>query len=65
MMNKKSKQEYLKPVSWALSLDEDNYLLAASPAVQPGGGGVSGHQGEIHVIDSQEEDGGDDDNLEG
>lgn len=27
MMNKKSKQEYLKPVSWVLSLDEDNYLL--------------------------------------
>lgn len=64
-MNKKSKQEYLKPVSWVLSLDEDNYLLAASPAVQPGGGGIPAHQGEIHVIDSQEEDGGDDDNLEG
>lgn len=62
-MNKKLKQEYLKPISWVLSLDEDNYLLAASLAVQPGGG-VPGHQGEIHVIDSQEEDGGDDDNLE-
>ena len=64
-MNKETKKGYLQPSISVLGIDEESHLLAGSPVVQPGGGGVPPHQGGVKVIDPTEEDGGDDDNLEG
>ena len=56
---------YLVPSVSIFNVFEENHLLAGSPGVRPGGGGVGPHQGGVKVIDAEEEDGGDDDNLEG
>lgn len=56
---------YLQPSISVLGIDAESHLLAGSPGVRPGGGGVAPNQGSIKVIDPTEEDGGDDDNLEG
>ena len=63
--NKESKKGYLQPSISILGIDEESHLLAGSPVVRPGGGGVPPHQGGVKVIDPTEEDGGNDDNLEG
>ena len=65
IMNKETKKGYLQPSISVLGIDEESHLLAGSPLVRPGGGGVPPHQGGVKVIDPTEEDGGDDDNLEG
>lgn len=56
---------YLVPSVSIFDVFEEHHLLAGSPGVRPGGGGVGPHQGGVKVIDAEEEDGGDDDNLEG
>lgn len=63
--NKESRKGYPEPCMSVLGIDEESHLLAGSPLVRPGGGGVPPHQGGVKVIDPTEEDGGDDDNLEG
>ena len=65
IMNKETKKGYLQPSISILGVDEESHLLAGSPGVRPGGGGVGPHQGGVKVIDAEEENGGDDDNLEG
>ena len=59
------RQSYVCPSTEVLEIEAEGNFLAASPLVRPGGGGTTGHQGSIEVIDANEEDGGDDDNLEG
>ena len=45
------KEAYLAPVTEVFSQFEESNLMAASPAVQPGGGG-----GAINVIPANEDD---------
>ena len=62
-MNKETKKGYLQPSISVLGIDEESHLLAGSPAVRPGGGGVAPHQGGVKVIDPTEDN--EDDELEG
>ena len=59
------RQLYVRPTIDVVRVASEGSLLANSPLVRPGGGGVAPHQGSVKVIDPTEEDGGDDDNLEG
>ncbi len=63
IMNKETKKGYLQPSISVLGIDAESHLLAGSPAVQPGGGGVAPHQGGVKVIDPTEDN--EDDELEG
>lgn len=63
IMNKETKKGYLQPSISVLGIDEESHLLAGSPAVRPGGGGVAPHQGGVKVIDPTEDN--EDDELEG
>ena len=56
---------YLRPSVSIFNVFEEHHLLAGSPGVRPGGGGQGAQQGTIQVIGAPEEDGGDDDILEG
>ena len=60
-----ARQLYVCPTTVVLEVEAEGCFLAGSPLVRPGGGGVAPHQGGVKVIDPTEEDGGDDDNLEG
>ena len=62
-MNKETKKGYLQPSISVLGIDAESHLLAGSPAVRPGGGGVAPHQGGVKVIDPTEDN--EDDELEG
>lgn len=62
-MNKETKKGYLQPSISVLGIDEESHLLAGSPGVRPGGGGVAPNQGSIKVIDPTEDN--EDDELEG
>ncbi|WP_311156236.1 hypothetical protein [Prevotella nigrescens] len=62
-MNKETKKGYLQPSISVLGIDEESHLLAGSPGVRPGGGGVAPHQGGVKVIDPTEDN--EDDELEG
>ena len=62
-MNKETKKGYLQPSISILGIDEESHLLAGSPGVRPGGGGVAPNQGSIKVIDPTEDN--EDDELEG
>ena len=62
-MNKETKKGYLQPSISILGIDEESHLLAGSPGVRPGGGGVAPHQGGVKVIDPTEDN--EDDELEG
>ena len=62
-IRKTVRQLYVRPTIDAVSVASEGSLLAGSPLVRPGGGGTP--PGGIKVIDPTEEDGGDDDNLEG
>ena len=64
-IRKMVRQLYVRPTIDVFSVASEGSLLAGSPLVRPGGGGVAPHQGGVKVIDPTEEDGGDDDNLEG
>ena len=64
-IRKTVRQLYVCPTIDVVRVASEGSLLAGSPLVRPGGGGTTGHQGSIQVIDANEEDGGDDDNLEG
>lgn len=59
------RQLYVYPTIELVKVEADGDLLVASPVVRPGGGGTPPLQGGVHVIDASEENGGDDDNLEG
>ena len=61
-IRKTVRQLYVRPTIDVFSVASEGSLLAGSPLVRPGGGGTPGG---IKVIDPTEEDGGDDDNLEG
>ena len=62
-MNKETKKGYLQPSISVLGIDAERHLLAGSPGVRPGGGGVAPHQGGVKVIDPTEDN--EDDELEG
>ena len=62
-IRKTVRQLYVRPTIDVVSVASEGSLLAGSPLVRPGG--VAPHQGGVKVIDPTEEDGGDDDNLEG
>ena len=64
-IRKTVRQLYVRPRTVVLEVEAEGSFLAGSPLVRPGGGGVAPHQGSVKVIDPTEEDGGDDDNLEG
>ena len=59
------RQSYVCPSTEVLEIEAEGNFLAGSPLVRPGGGGTTANPGSIQVIDANEEDGGDDDNLEG
>ena len=63
IMNKETKKGYLQPSISVLGIDAESHLLAGSPGVRPGGGGVAPNQGAIKVIDPTEDN--EDDELEG
>ena len=54
---------YLVPSFSIFNVFEEHHLLAGSPGVRPGGGGVAPNQGAIKVIDPTEDN--EDDELEG
>ena len=54
---------YLVPSVSIFNVFEEHHLLAGSPGVRPGGGGVAPNQGSIKVIDPTEDN--EDDELEG
>ena len=64
-IRKTVRQLYVRPTIDVFCVASEGCLLAGSPAVRPGGGGTPPLQGGVHVIDANEENGGDDDNLEG
>ena len=63
IIKKGFKREYIKPSIVMFAMNNEEYLLAASPNVRPGGGGTP--PGSITVEPLLPVDGGDDDNLEG
>ena len=54
---------YLVPSVSIFNVFEEHHLLAGSPGVRPGGGGVVPHQGGVKVIDPTEDN--EDNELEG
>ncbi len=59
------RQLYVRPTVEVVKVETEGNFLAESPLVRPGGGGTISHPGSIQVVAPTEEDGGDDDNLEG
>ena len=64
-IRKTVRQLYVCPTIDVFSVASEGSLLAGSPLVRPGGGGTPANPGSIQVIPPTEEDGGDDDELEG
>ena len=62
--NKTTRRLYVRPSFDVFPLEVERFL-ATSPEVRPGGGGTGSGRGNIQVIPPTEDDGGDDDNLEG
>ena len=63
IIKKGFKREYIKPSIVMFAMSNEEYLIAASPNVRPGGGGNP--PGSVTVEPLVPVDGGDDDNLEG
>ena len=63
IIKKGFKREYIKQSIVMFAMSNEEYLLAASPNVRPGGGGNP--SGSVTVEPLVPVDGGDDDNLEG
>ena len=63
IIKKGFKREYIKPSIVMFAMSNEEYLLATSPNVRPGGGGNP--PGSITIEPLVPVDGGDDDNLEG
>lgn len=63
IIKKGFKREYIKPSIVMYAMSNEEYLLAASPNVRPGGGGNP--PGSVTIEPLVPVDGGDDDNLEG
>ena len=63
IIKKGFKREYIKPSIVMFAMSNEEYLLAASPNVRPGGGGNP--PGSVTIEPPRPVDGGDDDNLEG
>ena len=59
------RQRYVRPTIEVVRVEIEGIFLAGSPLVRPGGGGTPPLQGGVHVLPPTEEDGGDEDNLEG
>lgn len=63
IIKKGFKREYIKPSIVMFAMSNEEYLLAASPNVRPGGGGTP--SGSVTIEPLVPVDGGDDDNLVG
>lgn len=63
IIKKGFKREYIKPSIVMFAMCNEEYLLAASPNVRPGGGGNP--PGSVTIEPLVPVDGGDDDNLVG
>ena len=63
IIKKGFKREYIKPSIVMFAMSNEEYLLAASPNVRPGGGGNP--SGSVTVEPLLPVDGGNDDNLVG
>ena len=63
IIKKGFKREYIKPSIVMFAMSNEEYLLAASPNVRPGGGGNP--LGSVTIEPLVPVDGGDDDNLVG
>ena len=63
IIKKGFKREYIKPSIIMFAMSNEEYLLAASPNVRPGGGGTP--PGSVTIEPLVPVDGGDDDNLVG
>lgn len=63
IIKKGFKREYIKPSIVMFAMSNEEYLLAASPNVRPGGSGNP--PGSVTIEPLIPVDGGDDDNLEG
>lgn len=63
IIKKGFKRVYIKPSIVMFAMSNEEYLLAASPNVRPGGGGNP--SGSVTIEPLVPVDGGDDDNLEG
>ena len=63
IIKKGFKREYIKPSIVMFAMSNEEYLLAASPNVRPGGGGNP--PGSVTIEPLVPVDGGDEDNLEG
>lgn len=63
IIKKGFKREYIKPSIVMFAMSNEEYLLAASPNVRPGGGGNP--SGSVTIEPLVPVDGGDDDNLVG
>lgn len=63
IIKKGFKREHIKPSIVMFAMSNEEYLLAASPNVRPGGGGNP--PGSVTIEPLVPVDGGDDDNLEG
>ena len=63
IIKKGFKREYIKPSIVMFAMSNEEYLLATSPNVRPGGGGTP--SGTITVEPLRPDDGGDDDELVG
>ena len=63
IIKKGFKREYIKPSIVMFAMSNEEYLLAASPNVRPGGGGNP--PGSVTIEPLVPVDGGDDDTLEG
>lgn len=63
IIKKGFKREYIKPSIVMFAMSNEEYLLATSPNVRPGGGGNP--SGSITIEPLVPVDGGDDDNLVG
>ena len=64
-IRKTVRQLYVRPTIDVVRVASEGSRLAGSPLVRPGGGGTAPLQGGVHVLPPTEEDGGDEDNLEG
>ena len=50
------KQPYVCPNCEVIAVENENTILAGSPAVQPGGGGPVGNKGSVSIEDLVEDD---------
>lgn len=65
-MKKEERKAYQKPDVSILCIDEEYHLLAESPTVRPGAGGIGSQvPGAIQVVPPTSDDSNPDDEIEG